>query len=587
MKMENRESIPSTSGINNSIHCKNNPKNFCYMCGHLAYKSTRRQITTHVRSIYKNYFNVEIAAHQEWWLPTFLCNPCYLSLRDWNQNNQKVLKIQIPMQWRKPRWDHSNCYFCLSDVSGVRQKCKGNAIYANVDSVTPPIFSNQQLNFLQDEAAGHERMDESNSSETDSPDDSSGDEYMDKRNSRPRQPNLYTQERLSDLVRDLGLDKDRAELLASRFKEDNILASGAKVSFYRTREKDFLQYFSQEDSLVYCSDIDGLMNKMKRGIYKDDEWRLFIDASKRSLKAVLLHITNFYASIPVGHSVKLRESYETFKLLLEKLNYSKYKWPICGDLKMITILLGQQSGYTKFPCFLCLWDSRADSRHYIVKDWPKRKEFKSGKHNIILEKLVEPDKILLPPLHIKLGLIKQYVKALDKQGDCFQYLLLKFPQISYDKLNAGIFDGPQIRTLFNDEIFVTKMNDLEQKAWLSFKSVVYNFLGKQKSENYKEIVNDLLKNFKNLGCRMSLKLHFLDSHLDFFPENLGDNSDEQGERFHQDIKEMENRYQGRWDVHMMADYCWSLKRETTEEHQRQPVRRSFETKCKRYYKKRE
>jgi hypothetical protein len=38
---------------------------------------------------------------------------------------------------------------------------------------------------------------------------------------------------------------------------------------------------------------------------------------------------------------------------------------------------------------------------------------------------------------------------------------------------------------------------------------------------------------------MSLKLHFLNAHLDYFPENLGAVSEELGERFHQDIKEME------------------------------------------------
>ncbi|KYQ46751.1 hypothetical protein ALC60_14272, partial [Trachymyrmex zeteki] len=47
-----------------------------------------------------------------------------------------------------------------------------------------------------------------------------------------------------------------------------------------------------------------------------------------------------------------------------------------------------------------------------------------------------------------------------------------------------------------------------------------------------------------------------------FPkEVLGDFSEEQGERFHQDIKEMERRYQGRWDINMMAEFCWTLKRE--------------------------
>ena len=44
---------------------------------------------------------------------------------------------------------------------------------------------------------------------------------------------------------------------------------------------------------------------------------------------------------------------------------------------------------------------------------------------------------------------------------------------------------------------------------------------------------------------MSVKMHFLPSHLDYFPQNCGDLSEEQGERFHQDIRVMEERYQGR------------------------------------------
>jgi hypothetical protein len=47
-----------------------------------------------------------------------------------------------------------------------------------------------------------------------------------------------------------------------------------------------------------------------------------------------------------------------------------------------------------------------------------------------------------------------------------------------------------------------------------------------------------------LKSNMSTKLHFLHAHLDYFPENLGDVSDEHGERFHQDILIMEKRYQG-------------------------------------------
>lgn len=57
------------------------------------------------------------------------------------------------------------------------------------------------------------------------------------------------------------------------------------------------------------------------------------------------------------------------------------------------------------------------------------------------------------------------------------------------------------------------------------------------------------------------------SHIDFFPKNVGDYSEEQGERFHQDIKEIERRYQGRWDVNMMADYCWMICRDEVNENQ--------------------
>ena len=58
---------------------------------------------------------------------------------------------------------------------------------------------------------------------------------------------------------------------------------------------------------------------------------------------------------------------------------------------------------------------------------------------------------------------------------------------------------------------------------------------------------------------MSLKMHFLHSTLDFFPSNLGEVSDEQGEKFHQDISVIEEQYQGRYDANMMEDFCWYLQ----------------------------
>jgi hypothetical protein len=68
-------------------------------------------------------------------------------------------------------------------------------------------------------------------------------------------------------------------------------------------------------------------------------------------------------SIAVGYAVTMKESYD-MKLLLNCVNYKKYQWQLCGDLKVTGVLLGLQQGYTKFCCFLCEWDSRAKTSHY-------------------------------------------------------------------------------------------------------------------------------------------------------------------------------------------------------------------------------
>jgi len=65
---------------------------------------------------------------------------------------------------------------------------------------------------------------------------------------------------------------------------------------------DFLQ---KEDDLVFCYDVGGLMNAL-RIKHDPQEWRLFIDSSKLSLKAVLLHNGNQHSSIPVGHVVHMK-----------------------------------------------------------------------------------------------------------------------------------------------------------------------------------------------------------------------------------------------------------------------------------------
>jgi hypothetical protein len=109
--------------------------------------------------------------------------------------------------------------------------------------------------------------------------------------------------------------------------------------------------------------------------------------------------------------------------------------------------------------------------------------------------------------------------------------------------------------------------EISQKALrnvASIQKVTKSFLGNHKAENYHEIASDLLTAYKAMGCNMSLKVHSLDSHLDFFPENLGAVSDEHGERFRQEISNIRKRYQGKWSLSMLADYCCTLKRDVPQ-----------------------
>ena len=65
-----------------------------------------------------------------------------------------------------------------------------------------------------------------------------------------------------------------------------------------------------------------------------------------------------------------------------------------------------------------------------------RENMVSGGCNIIKEPLVEINKTILPPLHVKLGLIKELVQALDKEGNCFKHICKAFPGLTNKKPKA-------------------------------------------------------------------------------------------------------------------------------------------------------
>lgn len=549
-----------------SRQCVNDPDSFCYICGELTLKSQKKQLTSLVKKAYHFYFGCQIGDQDKAWAPKCCCNSCSRRLTGWLNGTHKSMPFAVPMVWREPQNHFNDCYFCVTNIRGFTGKSKHKIDYPDIPSAMRPVPHDVSMPVPVPPETIITSSDETESESKDpSPEASTSHNIPDElssSDSASAKPHLITQADLNDLVRDLDLPKTKAQLLGSRLQQWNLLQKNVKISSFRKRESELLGYFFKDGDLVYCNNIPGLLEQLH--LPNDTEqWRLFIDASKFSLKAVLLHNGNECPSIPVAYAVHMKETFDNLKTLLQKIRYSEFSWSVCADLKVVAMLTGLQGGYTKHCCFLCEWDSRAKAKHYQQKEWSSRAENVPGSKNIEHPALVDKTKILLPPLHIKLGLMKNFVKAINRDGEGFAHLRQKFPRLSEAKIKEGVFVGPQIRELFKDSAFRNSLGDTERRAWDAFANLSKNFLGNRKAENYKDLVDELLSSYKALGCNMSLKIHFLHSHLDFFPENMGAVSDEHGERFHQDILKMEKRYSGRWNENMLADYCWTLQRETS------------------------
>ncbi|GBN45149.1 hypothetical protein AVEN_62806-1 [Araneus ventricosus] len=215
-------------------------------------------------------------------------------------------------------------------------------------------------------------------------DESSSDFSVDER------PQPFSQSELNDLVRDLGLSKDGAEL--ARFQTEKLISLGTWnfILLVQAPREGIHAVFLQRGKLVFCNDDQGLKKCFDIESFPS-EWRLFIDSSKTSLKAVLLPNGNSFTSLPLGHSVPLEENYNDLSMNLEKINYQEYRWMVCGEFKMLTMLLSQQAGCTIYPCCLCLWDSRVRDLHSTKTDWSLRGAVTAGEKNVINTSLVPPE----------------------------------------------------------------------------------------------------------------------------------------------------------------------------------------------------
>jgi len=205
----------------------------------------------------------------------------------WTKETHERMPFGILMVWREQK-NHSTVIFVKT--LGFNKKNKSKIEYPNILSairpmphsadIPVPVF--EQLPPLEDLSDVEERSDSNDA-------DFAIHEDPVRRG--------FDQHELNDLARDLGLSKEATEILASRLKENNLLEQGVTVSYFRTRESTFLQYFRNDSGFVFCHDIPGLLKELGLSSYNPNEWRMFIDSSKRSLKCVLLHNGNLARSL--------------------------------------------------------------------------------------------------------------------------------------------------------------------------------------------------------------------------------------------------------------------------------------------------
>ena len=202
--------------------CKNKVDSFCYICGIYALTRQRRNISLFVERAYKAYFQFPLGDQEKKWAPHMVCHNCEEMLRDWAKGKWKGLPFGVPMMWREPKEHLTDYYFCLVNTKGIGKKNRLNIFYPSIPSSIRPVLHSNKFPppvfngfvFTEDEKTeSEEEYMEIEYKRTDTePEDSSTE-------SKKAVPQQFNQLELDDLVRDLDLSKQAAEILASRLNK--------------------------------------------------------------------------------------------------------------------------------------------------------------------------------------------------------------------------------------------------------------------------------------------------------------------------------------------------------------------------------
>lgn len=415
--------------------CSSGFNSYCNICGRFTFMPSRRRVSDEIAEKFEQYFNMTMTRNVQW-APSIVCTGCVNKLRDWYNGKRECMPFGVPMLWYDPGVHNGEkCYSCVNFSARFNRSKLASYEYQSVPSAQTPLPHSENVPVPKKPSPTEEYLVPPT---FESVPESSLSIYQPSEITPPCRHIEITQNRLDLMTRQLKLSQTRQILLTQHLKAVNILAPGVRIYDARGRQREYLTFFSvnEKNSFAYCNNIRGLMIAMGHE-YDPNEWRLFIDSSKRSLKAVLLFVDNKKNPVPVAISSDTKETFESMRNIINSIKYKDHLWKICADLKVISLLRGLQLGYTKNMCFICEWNSRATNQ-YDQHDWASRQDAVIGQQNVVNVPLVPVEKILLPPLHIKLGLVKSFIKTIGRNNDAAYHTLIRiFPRLSTMKIKEG------------------------------------------------------------------------------------------------------------------------------------------------------
>eukprot|EP00096_Caligus_rogercresseyi_P000087 TRINITY_DN1019_c0_g3_i3.p1 TRINITY_DN1019_c0_g3~~TRINITY_DN1019_c0_g3_i3.p1 ORF type:complete len:226 (-),score=-22.57 TRINITY_DN1019_c0_g3_i3:8-685(-) len=208
--------------MNRSRMCKYSCDSFCYVCGHfIPLKAKKHSLNGcfTAKQAYHAYFGMQVGQQDKVWAPKVLCSTCRRNLEGWYKGEKRSMPFAIPRIWREPRNHINDCFFCVLDMGKKKKRSAGIQpfVYPNIPSSSAPIPHNGSDLLIPSPPTSSKALDMLELPSNFGKDD------VEFPTLSERTVHFPTQEDVNDLIREMSLTKENAELLTSRLKEWNIL----------------------------------------------------------------------------------------------------------------------------------------------------------------------------------------------------------------------------------------------------------------------------------------------------------------------------------------------------------------------------